>query len=204
VQWTAPSFVASGRKLAQWNARGYIAAGANSMSPDDALARFVRGAGVFLPTGSWNAAELSASMGDKVAFFLTPPVRKGDPSRATGSVGYGWHITTASQQADLAAEFIDFMTQEEFAVQLAARGDISPLPLRDGVPQAPFRLAGEISAAWQGVLANGTLLPYLEFSAPNGTEVLYPTMQSIISGHDTPEEGLALIEQSREKFLDSL
>jgi hypothetical protein len=66
------------------------------------------------------------------------------------------------------------------------------------------RLAGEISAAWQGVLANGTLLPYLEFSAPNGTEVLYPTMQSIIAGHDTPEKGLALIEQSREKFLDSL
>ena len=204
VKWTAPSFVASARKLSQWNDMGYIAAGVNSMSADDALAKFIRGTGVFLPSGSWNAAELSAAMNDNVAFFLTPPVRKGDPSRATGSVGYGWHITATSRQPDLAAEFIDFMTQEEFAVQLAARGDISPLPLRDGVPQAPFRLAGEISAAWQGVLANGTLLPYLEFSAPNGTEVLYPTMQSIISGHDTPEEGLALIEQSREKFLDSL
>ena len=127
VQWTAPGFVASARKLAQWNARGYIADGANSMSPADALARFVRGAGVFLPAGSWNAAELSAAMGDDVAFFLMPPVRKGDPSRATGSVGYGWHITAASRQADLAAEFIDFMTQEAFAIQLAAGGDISPL-----------------------------------------------------------------------------
>ncbi|MGH8263942.1 MAG: hypothetical protein ACRET4_10725, partial [Steroidobacteraceae bacterium] len=66
------------------------------------------------------------------------------------------------------------------------------------------RLAGEIFAAWQGVLANGTLLPYLEFSAPNGSEVLYPTMQSIIAGHETPERGLALIEQSRKNFLDSL
>ena len=204
VQWTAPSFVASGRKLAQWNALGYIAAGANSMSPDDALARFVRGAGVFLPTGSWNAAELSASMGDKVAFFLTPPVRKGDPSRATGSVGYGWHITTASQQADLAAEFIDFMTQEAFAIQLVAGGDLSPLDMGDRAPRMPSRLAGEIFAAWQSVLANGTLLPYLEFSAPNGAEVLYPTMQSILAGHETPERGLALIEQSRQKFLDSL
>ena len=74
----------------------------------------------------------------------------------------------------------------------------------DGVPRAPSRLAGEIFAAWQSVLANGTLLPYLEFSAPNGAEVLYPTMQSIIAGHETPEQGLALIEQSRQKFLDSL
>ena len=174
------------------------------MSPDDALARFVRGAGVFLPTGSWNAAELSASMGDKVAFFLTQPVRKGDPSRETCSVGYGWHITTASQQADLAAEFIDFMTQEAFAIQLVAGGDLSPLDMGDRAPRMPSRLAGEIFAAWQSVLANGTLLPYLEFSAPNGAEVLYPTMQSILAGHETPERGLALIEQSRQKFLDSL
>jgi raffinose/stachyose/melibiose transport system substrate-binding protein len=204
VQWTAPSFVASARKLARWNARGYIAAGVNSMSPDDALARFIRGTGVFLPAGSWNAAELSAAMNDNVAFFLTPPVRMGDPSRATGSVGYGWHITAASRQADLAAAFIDFMTQEAFAVQLASIGDISPIDLGDRAPKMPSRLAGEIFAAWQGVLANGTLLPYLEFSAPNGAEVLYPTMQSIIAGHETPEHGLARIEQSRKKFLDSL
>jgi raffinose/stachyose/melibiose transport system substrate-binding protein len=204
VEWTAPSFVASARKLAQWNTRGYITAGANSLTPDDALAKFIRGTGVFLPAGSWNAAELSAAMGENVAFFLTPPVRKGDPRRATGSVGYGWHITTASRQADLAAEFIDFMTQEAFAIQLTAAGDISPLDLNERAPPMPSRLAGEIFVAWQGVLANGTLLPYLEFAAPNGTEVLYPTMQSIIAGRVPAEQGLALIEQSRRKFLDSL
>jgi raffinose/stachyose/melibiose transport system substrate-binding protein len=204
MQWTAPSFVASVRKLAQWSASGYITPGVNSMSPDDALARFVRNIGVFLPAGSWNAAELSATMGEDVAFFLMPPVLKGDPRPATGSVGYGWHITAASRQADLAAEFIDFMTQEAFAIQLTAAGDLSPLELGDRAPPMPSRLAGEIFAAWQGVLATGTLLPYLEFAAPNGAEVLYPTVQSIMAGEETPERGLALIEESRQKFLDSL
>lgn len=204
VQWTAPGFVASARKLAQWNARGYIAAGANSMSPADALARFARGAGVFLPAGSWNTAELAAAMGDNVAFFLMPPVRKGDPSRATGSVGYGWHITTASRQADLAAEFIDFMTQEAFAIQLTAGGDISPIDLGERAPQMSSRLAGEIFTAWRSVLANATLLPYLDFAAPNAAEVLYPTMQSIIAGQVTAEEGLERIERARAEFLDSL
>lgn len=204
VRWTAPGFVASARKLAQWHASGYITAGTNSMSADDAVARFIRGSGVFLPAGSWNAAELAAAMGDGVAFFLTPPVRKGEPSRATGSIGYGWHITTASRQADLAAEFIDFMTQEAFAIQLAASGDLSPLELGDRAPAMPSRLAGEIFAAWQGLLANQTLLPYLDFAAPNGAEVLYPTIQSIMAGEETPERGLAHIEQSRREFLDSL
>jgi hypothetical protein len=54
------------------------------------------------------------------------------------------------------------------------------------------------------VLANGTLLPYLDFAAPNGAEVIYPTIQSIISGQESPEQGLARIEQSRAEFLDSL
>jgi ABC-type glycerol-3-phosphate transport system substrate-binding protein len=203
VKWTAPSFVESARKVAQWNARGYIAPGANSMSPEEALARFIRGRGVFLPAGSWNAAELAAAMKANVAFFLTPPVRAGDARRATGSVGYGWHITAASRQPDLAAEFIDYMTQEDFAVQLAASGDISPLDIGDRAPAMPSKLAGQLFAAWQGVLADGTLRPYLDFSAPNGAEVLYPTIQAIISGHETPEQGLALIEESRVRFLDS-
>ncbi len=204
VTWTAPSFVASARKVAQWNARGYIAPGANSLSPAEALVRFSRGSGVFLPAGSWNAAELAAAMQDNVAFFLTPPLRKGEPRRATGSIGYGWHISNASRQPDLAAQFVDFMTQEDFAVQLAASGDISPLEIGDRAPPMPSRLAGELFAAWQGVLADGTLRPYLDFSAPNGAEVLYPTMQAIISGHESPEQGLARIEASRVRFLDSL
>ena len=204
VQWTMPSFMASASKLAQWNAKGYIVAGQNSLSPADALARFVRGTGVFLPTGSWNAAELAAAMGENVAFFLTPPIRSGEPRSATGSVGYGWHITTASRQPDLAAEFIDFMTQEAFAIELVESGDLSPLDLGDRAPPLPSKLATEIFTSWQSVLASETLLPYLDFSTPNGAEVLYPTLQSIISGHEKPAAGLARIEQARLKFLDSL
>lgn len=204
VGWTAQSFVASARRIARWNASGYITPGANSMSPEDALAKFARGTGVFLPTGSWSTAELSQAMGDDVAFFLMPPIRAGDARRATGSIGYGWHISAATRQADLAAGFIDFMTQEAFAIELAAGGDISPLDLGERAPPMPSRLAGEVSAAWRSVLANGTLLPYLDFAAPNGAEVLYPTMQSILSGQLPAEEGLARIEESRNKFLDSL
>jgi raffinose/stachyose/melibiose transport system substrate-binding protein len=204
VQWTAPGFVQSARKLAAWNARRYIVAGANGMAPADALARFTQGTGVFLPAGSWNAAELSAAMGDNVAFFLMPPVHEGDPRRATGSVGYGWHISSASRQPDLAAAFIDYMTGEEFAIRLVAGGDVSPLDLGERTPAMPSRLAGDIYAAWQSVVSNGTLLPYLDFAAPNGAEVLYPTMQSIIAGQESPERGLARIEQSRAEFLDSL
>ena len=204
ARWTAPGFVESARKLAEWNRKGYIAAGANGMSPADALAKFTQGSGVFFPAGSWNAAELSAAMGDRVRLFLMPPVRAGEPRRATGSVGYGWHITTASRQPDLAAEFVDFMTGEEFALALAAGGDLAVLDLGERAPPAPTPLAADLRDAWQGVVTRGTLLPYLDFGAPNGAEVIYPTMQSMIAGEESPERGLARIEESRQAFLDSL
>ncbi|HJY36875.1 MAG TPA: hypothetical protein VJ299_05395, partial [Steroidobacteraceae bacterium] len=102
------------------------------------------------------------------------------------------------------AEFIDFMTQEAFAIQLTAGGDISPIELGERAPPMSSRLAREIFAAWRSLLANGTLQPYLDFSTPNAGEVLFPTMQSIIAGQVTAEKGLGLIEQSRQEFLDSL
>ena len=205
VQWTAPSFVASARKLAQWNASGYIAAGANSMSPADALAKFVRGTGVFLPAGSWNAAELSAAMGDNVAFFLTPPVRKGDPRRATGSVGYGWHITAASRQPDLAAEFIDFMTQEAFAIQLAAeRRHLTARPGRRRAPDAFATGRRNLRGLAKRPRRTGRCCRISISRRRTGPKSSIRPCSRSSRGRRQPERGLALIEQSREKFLDSL
>lgn len=201
ASWSAVSFVNSASKLAAWNAKGFFPVGANGMAPADANAKFSRGEGVFLPAGTWNAAELSAAMGDNVGFFLTPPNRVGEPQRATGSIGFGWHITTASKQADLAAEFIAFMTGEEWAKELVASGDIAPFTVSGASLKAPSKLAKDIQRTWQSVLANDTLLPYLDSSAPNGAEVIFPTMQSVLAGEQSPARGLADIEKARLRFL---
>ena len=204
ASWTAASLINSARKLAQWNSLGYFSAGANGTAPADAVARFSRGEGVFLPAGSWNAAEIAATMGENVGFFLTPPNVSGEARRATGSIGFGWHISAASKQADLAAAFIDHMTNDQWARQLAAGGDIAPLAASDPAPAMPSKLAGEIFAAWQSVLSNATLMPYLDSSAPNGAEVIFPTMQSILAGEQDPTQGLTDIEKARQQFLSTL
>ncbi len=77
------------------------------MAYGDATTDFIKGQGVFLPAGSWVASGMP---GDKFGFFLTPPVTAGDKPRATGSFGYGWHISTRSKLADLSAAFIDWET----------------------------------------------------------------------------------------------
>ena len=163
-----------------------------------------RAKAVFLPAGTWNAAELSKAMGGNVGFFLTPPERAGEARRATGSFGYGWHITKSSQQAGLAAAFIDFMSNDDWARELFAAGDIAPFAPAQLSAQSAGPLADEIRRAWEELLAHDTLLPYLDSSAPNGAEVIYPIMQSILAGQVEPARGMADIEAARQKFLATL
>lgn len=203
ASWTNDCFVESASKLAEWNDEGFFNEGFNGLAPTDANVKFADGEGVFLPAGSWNAAEFADTMGDNVGFFLTPPNEVGTPRRATGSFGYGWHISAASEQPDLSAALIDWLTNEDTANAFFAIGDIAPLEVSE-TPTFPSQLGADIFEEWKGVLANDTLLPYLDFSDPNGGEVIFPTMQLILSGETDPADGLADIEDARQDFLSSL
>ena len=199
-KWTDPSFAAAATTLAGWYRSGYLPSGTNGIAYGDATAAFAKGTGVFLPAGSWVASGLPA---DKFGFFLTPPVNAGDPSHATGSFGYGWHISTRSKQPDLAAAFIDWETNEDSARLFFEDGDIAPLQVAN-LTLKPGKLTSDIYAAFQQVLKDDTLLPYLDFSDPNGGEVIYPTFQRILVGDASPEAGMKTIEAAREKFVASI
>jgi raffinose/stachyose/melibiose transport system substrate-binding protein len=93
------------------------------------------------------------------------------------------------------------MTNEDTERMFIESGDLAALPVPDAV--VPTGVAGEIQAAFEELLANDALLPYLDFSDPNGGEVMYPTMQEIISGDVAPAEGLGRIEAARQEFLAS-
>ncbi len=199
ASWTSEGMVAAAEKVAEWSELGYFVDGFNGLAPADASIRFGQGEGVFAPGGSWGAADLATSMGDNVGFFVTPPNEAGEPRVATGSFGYSWHISTKSTQPDLAAAFIEWMTNEDTQRLFIESGDLGTLQVADAT--VPAGVAQEVHAAFNELLANDTLMPYLDFSDPNGGEVIYPTMQEILSGDTPPAEGLARIEAARQEFL---
>jgi raffinose/stachyose/melibiose transport system substrate-binding protein len=197
--WESEGMLAAAEKVAEWAELGYFVDGFNGLAPADAGARFAQGEGVFAPGGSWGATDIGAALGDDAGFFVTPPNEAGQPSYATGSFGYGWHISSKSEQPDLAAAFIEWMTNEDAERIFIESGDLGALPVPDAV--VSLGVAGEIQAAFEQLLADDALLPYLDFSDPNGGEVMYPTIQEIISGDISPADGLARIEAARQEFL---
>lgn len=199
ASWTSQGMIAAADKVAEWGELGYFLDGYNGLAGTDAFIQFGQGEGLFAPGGSWNATDLATAMGDNVGFFLTPPNTAGEPRVATGSFGYGWHISTKSSQPDLAAAFVDWMTNEDTQRLFVESGDLGTLPVDDAT--VPAGLAQEVQAAFAGLLESDTLVPYLDFSDPNGGEVIYPTIQEIISGDLAPADGLERIETARQEFL---
>lgn len=183
-------------KMVEWKEAGYIRDDINAIAQADASAAFIKGDGLFFPAGSWEAASMPANMG----FFLTPPLEPGQASQATGSFGYAFHISSRSDNVPVGAAFLDWMSNEAAAREFFASGDIAPLPVED--PEIKEgQVFSDIYAAWTAVLENDTLLPYLEFATPTSAEVNYPVLQRILAGEQSVDDGLAAIEESREKFL---
>jgi raffinose/stachyose/melibiose transport system substrate-binding protein len=199
ASWTSDGMIAAAAKVAEWGELGYYVDGYNGLAPADAGIRFGEGEGLFAPGGSWGAADIGTALGDNVGFFVTPPNEAGGPRYATGSFGYGWHISTKSEQPDLAAAFIEWMTNVDAERLFVESGDLGALPVPDAV--VPTGVAVDIQEAFDQLLADDALLTYLDFADPNGGEVLYPTIQEIISGDVAPEDGLARIEAARQEFL---
>lgn len=201
VKWTDQPFVDSAQKLVDW-VNAYANPQPNGVAPDDAAALFIKGKAVFFPAGSWNAPGLSETMKDNVGFFVTPPNEAGGKSYATGSYGWCLHVSSKAKNPDVAAAFLDWISNEAAATEFFKSGDIAPV-LADNPPLKPGKLTSDIYNAWTSVLKNDALLSYLDFATPSAGEIEYPTFQSIIGGKVTPAEGLATIQAAREKFLGS-
>ena len=105
-----------------------------------------------------------------------------------------------ARQADLAAEFIDFMTQEAFAIQLVASGDISPLDLGErAFHGCPRGWPAKSSRPGKASSRTGRCCRISIFRRRTGPKSSIRPCSRSSRATSTPEQGLARIEQSRAK-----
>ncbi|WP_392544978.1 ABC transporter substrate-binding protein [Oryzobacter telluris] len=193
-----PAIARALQTMVEWKKKGYIRADVNSIAQADVSAGFPKGEGLFFPAGSWEAAN----MGPNFGFFLTPPVEKGTPPRATGSFGYSFHVSSRSTKVPASAAFLDFMANEDTAKAFFAGGDIAPIAVKD--PQLKSGdVFKDIYTSWTDVLESDGLLPYLEFATPTAGEVLYPQLQEVLEGRTQVADALKAMETDRQTFTAS-
>ncbi|MFL4474412.1 ABC transporter substrate-binding protein [Paeniglutamicibacter sp. MACA_103] len=179
ASWTTAENQAAAQTLADWSAKDYFNQGVNGTEYDAAWQKLTKGEGVFLMGGSWMAADLADAMGEDVGFFA-PPATAGQGAHTTGGTGLPFTVTAKTKNPDLAAAYIDFITNDDAMKILAETGN---LPVIDTQKYAPASgVLKDVYTQFGTVTTTGTLLPYLDYATPTMGDTLGDSLQGLLDG----------------------
>ncbi|TWD82971.1 carbohydrate ABC transporter substrate-binding protein (CUT1 family) [Kribbella amoyensis] len=190
--------------LQRWGEAGYLPADVNDIDQTRAPAEFLKGNGVFFPSGNWQAPGLDKTGSGQFGFFLAPPDVAGGPSYAmTAAANLG--IPARSPNADVAAAFLDFVQTDQSARQeTVTLGGLVPAGPSDApVPAAPegSAVAATVSA-FQELLKNNELVGFMaDATASIHVNSLVPQTQLLLAGKTTPESFAAKVQSDYERDL---
>ncbi|MDD9348562.1 extracellular solute-binding protein [Mumia sp.] len=199
ASWTSEENVEGADLFVSWVKDGYLTPEFNAVPNDTAWRNFAKGQGVFMIGGTWYQADLEAAMGDNLGFALPPVGPVGEPA-VTGGTGLPLAITDASDHADAAAAYIDFLTDAEAMKVIQANGG---LPVVDGDEAIAKGAAKEVIAAWGTVTEQDSLVPYLDWATPDMSDLMGQQLQKLSDGSVDTSAFLDAIEKNYSEFTDT-
>ncbi|REF00872.1 extracellular solute-binding protein [Thermomonospora umbrina] len=197
--WTDGPNVQAAQKLSDWVKAGYFTKDANGVKYDDSPVNFSKGEGVFLIGGTWFAADLYKSMGDKVGFMLPPPAQAGGQPTTMGGESLPWSITAKSKHPDVAAAYINFISSPEAMDVSVETGNLPALAAPTKKPQGP--VFTDIFGAWDVLSRNDGITPYLDYATPDFADALGGPLQELIAGRTSPRQAMDKAQQNYATFL---
>jgi raffinose/stachyose/melibiose transport system substrate-binding protein len=191
-----PENVEVATRLQDLAQRGAFGDNFNGVSVDDAVNQFTAGNGVFFIQGTWFSKGIYDAMGDNVGMFILPRCDGGDPV-ATASPGYGYSITARSENPDVAAAYLDFITSDRAAQILVENGSLPAIAVEDpgGNP-----LFSDILAGWKVLSDTDGMVPFQDWAAPPLLQNLSVAIQELMDGQITPEEMVERVQADYASF----
>jgi raffinose/stachyose/melibiose transport system substrate-binding protein len=184
ASFDTPQNVQAAALIQQWARKGYFTPNFNGVGYDPAWQKFAKGAGPFLIGGTWLIASLVQTMGDNVGFELVPGNSAGEPPVSLGGESLPWAITSKSKHPDVAAAYIDFLTNANAARVLVQTNNLPAMPT-DAQPDNS--LSKDVFAAWKKLNDAEGLVPYLDYSTPDFYDQITAAIQRLLAGKDSPQ-----------------
>jgi raffinose/stachyose/melibiose transport system substrate-binding protein len=193
-----PEFQAAAAKLQEWADKGYFTPDFNGTGYDPAWQQFAKGEGRYLIAGTWLTADLQEAMGDDVGFMLMPGQEAGADPVSLGGESLAWAVTSKSEHPEVAAAYIDFITNGDAATVLAETGNLPAMPVDESA--IPAGLPAEVFDAWGRLRDTDGLIPYLDYATPTFYDDITAGVQELLAGRQDPEAFTAAMQDSMEKF----
>ena len=198
--WETDEIKQAAAKLQEWKQNGYLLEGFEGISPDDAVSLFAAGQGAMLMQGSWDAPNVAVQMNENAGFFLMPLQEAGGTVLHVGGVGIPYGITQNAENADLAAEFINFLVSER-ALELMVEQSALPGQTVPAEMITPDTLAGDLYTAWNAANEADAIGHYLDWATPTFYDTLNAELQRLLGDQTTPEAFAQALQADYAGFL---
>ncbi|HET9736590.1 MAG TPA: extracellular solute-binding protein [Solirubrobacteraceae bacterium] len=196
----APEFEQAAEKLQQWADDGYFTPDFNGTGYDPAWQRFAKGQGRYLIAGTWLVADLNKQMGEDVGFMLMPGAEEGADPVALGGESLPFAVTSKSENPDVAAAYIDFLTNSDAATVLAETDNLPAMPVEESA--IPKGLPAEVFSEWSRLNESDGLIPYLDYTTPTFYDDISGAIQELLGGKSDPQQFTSGVEEAFRKFAD--
>jgi len=200
ASFDTPEFTAAAEQIRGWADDGYFTPDFNGTGYDPAWQQFAKGKGRYLIAGTWLTADLTEQMGEDVGFMLLPGTEADAEPVALGGESLPFAVTSKSENPDVAAAYIDFLTNGEAATVLAETGNLPAMPVDEGA--IPEGLPSEVFAEWTRLNEADGLIPYLDYTTPTFFDDISGAIQELLGGESDPAQFTAGVEESFREFAD--
>lgn len=199
ASWNTPDNIAAATQLQDWAKQGYFNEGFNGVDYDSVWQKFAKGTGAYLVAGSWLAPDLKSAMGDDVAFMLPPKAQGMDKVQTTGGTGLPFAVTSAAKDKNVAAAYIDFITNADAMKVLAETGNV-PVNGTASFASGQTGVVADVMNAFDEVTTKGNVLPYLDYATPTFDQVLGDALQSLLDSKTTPQKFVDTLQTAYSEF----
>ncbi|WP_237153852.1 ABC transporter substrate-binding protein [Oryzibacter oryziterrae] len=190
---TAP-FVAAGKTIQDWVAKGYISKDSTGMTADDMTNQFMAGKSPFVVGGTW----LSTSYGNIKTFhagqFLFP-----GQQYAPGSTGNMWVVPANAQNKDLAYDFIGITLSSDIQTLMGNKGG---LPIAADTAAITDPVGKLTTSLFKDLVARNGLGFYPDWPVAGFYNEVLQATQALVGGTATPEEFAARLKTFYDEGLN--
>jgi raffinose/stachyose/melibiose transport system substrate-binding protein len=175
-----------------WVSEGYVPAGFNGASPDDAVASFVNGDGVFFIGGSWFAGSIS----DSETFGFAPGLDQGG-SASSGSFGLPWHVSSKSDATLAAVAFVGMLNSAEMAPQLVK---VNRVPIHATSNPETGTMFADLVAASDAQLGNNGAMYWYDWATDTMFDTFTSGLQEVLAKRITSDALLERVQNDWNEF----
>ena len=202
ARYDTPGTVKALGRLQAWAKAGYFNADYNAIGYDDSAKAFGKGKGLFWIGGDWDSTIIKAGLGKNAGAFASPPGPSGVHASIGGLSG-PWHISSKTKNADLGAEWLNYVITSAQAKKLMFGQQQLPADSSAKAPKNDPYLTEVFNGFTKVANANGLLL-YTDWASPSMYTTLQNEYQKLLAGRTTPEGMAKAVQSDWEKFDKTL